>query len=111
MGCKPELAALRKLQKFNTLRLLEMQSQLVQQAEDYEYLCSLDAKVHCPITQSYSTNWETLDEAQGLSGSLQRDAWRKLRDGLEPYCKSTYSNLISHERSLTFPKTTHCYST
>ncbi|KAM0803918.1 hypothetical protein BDR22DRAFT_886215 [Usnea florida] len=78
MGCKPELAALRKLQKFNVLRLLEMQAQLVQQGEDYEYYCSLDAKAHCPITQTYSTNWEALDEAQGLSGSLQRDAWRKL---------------------------------
>ena len=92
MGCKPELAALRKFQKLNVLRLLEMQSELAQLEQEFEICCSLDAKVDCPATQSYSRNWETLNESQGLGGSLQRDSWRKLRNGLESYSeyKSTY---------------------
>ena len=95
MGCKPEMAVLRKFQKLNVLRLLEMQSDLAQQEWEYELLCSLDAEVDCPATRSYQTNWETLNESQGLGGSLQRDAWRKLRDGLEPYSKYTSPQLIS----------------
>ena len=89
MGCKPELAALRKFQKLNVLRLLEMQSDLAQQEWDYELLCSLDANVPCSMTQSYQKDWTALNESQGLGGSLQRDAWRKLRDGLEIYSMCT----------------------
>ena len=85
MGCNPELAILRKFKRVNILRLLEMQSELVQQEREYDMLCSLDAKVDCPTTQSYPRNWTALNESQGLGGSLQRDAWRKLRDGLESY--------------------------
>ncbi len=85
MGCKPEMAILRKFQKLNVLRLLEMQSNLAQQEWEYDILCSLDAKVDCPTTRSYQKNWTALDESQGLGGSDQRDAWRKLRDGLESY--------------------------
>ena len=85
MGCKPELAALRKFQTLNVLRLLEMQSDLAQQEKEYEFLCSLDADTNCPTTRSYQTNWKALGESQGLGGPLQRDAWRKLRDGLESY--------------------------
>ena len=91
MGCKPELAALRKFQKLNVLRLLEMQSNLAQQEREYELLCTLNAQLDCPITQSYSQNWKALNESQGLGGSLQRDAWKKIRDGLETYSESTYS--------------------
>ena len=85
MGCKPELAVLRKFQKLNVLRLLEMQSDLAQQEWDYELLCSLDAEVPCSVTQSYQKDWTSLNESQGLGGSLQRDAWKKLKDGLEIY--------------------------
>lgn len=85
MGCKPEMAALRKFQTLNVLRLLEMQSDLAQQEREYEILCSLDAKVDCPTTRSYQLNWTALDKSQGLGYCYQRDAWRKLRDGLESY--------------------------
>ena len=85
MGSKPELAALRKFQKLNVLRLLEMQSDLAQQEWEYELLCGLDAKVDCPETRSYSSNWKLLNESRGRGGSLQRDAWRRLRNGLESY--------------------------
>ena len=103
MGCKPELAALRKFQKLNVLRLLEMQSNLAQQEWEYELLCSLSAKVDCPTTQSYSKNWKALRESQGLGGSLQRDAWEKIRDGLEQYSKSTSSHLKVWAESLKSP--------
>ena len=89
MGCKPELAALRKFQTLNVLRLLEMQSDLAQQEKEYEILCSLDANTNCATTRSYQTNWKALDESQGLGGPLQRDAWRKLRDGLDSYSMCT----------------------
>lgn len=94
MGCKPEMAVLRKFQNLNILRLLEMQSDLAQQEMDYEFLCSLDAKDDCPTTRSYQRDWTALNDSQGLGGSLQRDAWRKLRDGLELYsmCISSHSN-------------------
>ena len=101
MGCKPELAALRKFQKLNVLRLLEMQSELAQQEWDYELLCSLDAKVACSMTQSYQKDWTALNESQGLGGSLQRDAWRKLRDGLETYSMCTSPRFSSQQKSLT----------
>lgn len=104
MSCKPEMAVLRKFQKLNILRLLEMQSDLAQQEWEYELLCSLDAKVDCPTTRSYQTNWETLNESQGLGGSLQRDAWRKVRDGLELYSKCTSQHLFPREKSLNSPK-------
>ena len=95
MGCKPELAALRKFQTLNVLRLLEMQSDLVQQEKEYEILCSLDANTNCPTTRSYQTSWTALDESQGLGGPLQRDAWRKLRDGLESYSMCMLRHLHS----------------
>ena len=98
MGYKPELAALRKFQKLNVLRLLEMQSDLAQQEWDYELLCSLDAKVDCSMTQSYQKDWTALNESQGLGGSLQRDAWRKLRDGLERYSMCTSPRFISQRK-------------
>ena len=85
MGCKPGMAIFRRFRTLNALRLLEMQSHLVQQEQNYEYLCSLDAKVDCPTSRSYSTNWETLDESSGSSGTLQKDAWREVKDGLESY--------------------------
>lgn len=85
MGCKPEMAVFRKFRTLNALRLLEMQSDLVQQEEDYEFLRSLDAQTNCPITQSYSKDWEALGASLGDGRSLQREAWRKLRDGLETY--------------------------
>lgn len=89
MGCKPELAALRKFQKLNVLRLLEMQSDLAQQEREYEILCSLDAKEDCPTTRSYQSNWTALNDSQGLGYCSQRDAWRKLRDGLGAYSMCT----------------------
>ncbi len=95
MGCKPELAALRKFQKLNVLRLLEMQSDLAQQEWEYELLCSLDAKADCPTTRSYQKNWNTLNGSQGLGGSLQRDAWKKLKEGLESYSKYQSQHFIS----------------
>lgn len=104
MGCKPELAALRKFQKLNVLRLLEMQSELAQQEWEYEHICSEDAKYDCPMTRSYQTNWETLNKSEGVGVSLQRDAWRKLRDGLEAYSKYTPPPVSSREESLTSPK-------
>ena len=85
MGCKPEMAVFRQFRTLNVLRLLEMQSDLVQQEEDYKYICSLDAQTNCPTTRSYSKNWESLNESMGDGGTLQRDAWRKLKDGLESY--------------------------
>ena len=88
MGCKPEMAVFRKFRTLNVLRLLEMQSNITQQEKEYEYICSLDARLDCPITQSYPTNWSTLHESKGEGGTLQRDAWMKLKEGLESY--STY---------------------
>lgn len=85
MGCRPELAILRRFSKLNVLRLLEMQSDLTQQEWEYELICSMDAELDCPVTQTYSKNWKNLDESQGLGGTYQRDAWRKLRGGLESY--------------------------
>lgn len=110
MGCKPEMAALRKFQKLNILRLLEMQSDLAQKECEYEILCSLDAKDGCPKTRSYQTDWTALNESQGMGGSLQRDAWRKLRDGLESYSMSTSTHFDVREESLTLAKTMHYYS-
>lgn len=87
MGCKPDLAILRRFSKLNVLRLLEMQSDLTQQEWEYELICSMDATLDCPVTRSYPKSWKTLDESQGLGGTYQRDAWKKLRDGLESYSK------------------------
>ena len=110
MGCKPEMAVLRRFQKLNILRLLEMQSDLAQKECEYDILCSLDAKVDCPTTRSYQIDWTALNESQGTGGSLQRDAWRKLRDGLESYSMSTSTHVNVREESLTFAKTMHYYS-
>ena len=96
MGYKPELAILRKFGKLNALRLLEMQSELIDQEEEFELICSLDAKEECAVTQSYQTNWEALNDSQGLGGSQQRDAWRKLRGSLEAYSKYYASISILH---------------
>ncbi|KAK0509175.1 hypothetical protein JMJ35_008546 [Cladonia borealis] len=97
MGCKPELAILRKFGKLNILRLLEMQSDLIEQEDKFEFICSLDAKEECSITQSYQNNWEELNESQGLGGSQQRDAWRKLRSGLEAYSKCTVNSALMQQ--------------
>ena len=110
MGCKPELAALRKFQKLNVLRLLEMQSDLAQQEREYELLCSLNAKVNCPATRSYSRNWKTLNESQGLGGSRQRDAWRKLQNGLGSYSEFRSPFFDYRKESLRPHKTLHCSS-
>ena len=85
MGCKPELAVFRRFRSLNVLRLLEMQSNLMQQAQDYKYICSMDAEANCSTTRSYSQNWERLYESSGDGGSLQKDAWKKLSQGLESY--------------------------
>lgn len=85
MGCKPEMAVFRKFRTLNVLRLLEMQSDLTQQEKEYDYIRSLDARLECPITQSYPTSWEILHESKGKGGTKQRDAWRKLKEGLESY--------------------------
>ncbi|KAL9118575.1 MAG: hypothetical protein Q9187_004878 [Circinaria calcarea] len=85
MGCKPELAVLRTFRKLNALRLLEMQSELVQEEQDFEYICGLDSRDECPVTRSYQVDWDVLNGSQGKGGSVQRDAWRKLRDKLEAY--------------------------
>ena len=66
-----------------------MQSDLVQQEREYEILCSLDAKEDCPTTRSYQSNWTALNDSQGLGYCYQRDAWRKLRDGLGAYSMCT----------------------
>ena len=88
MGCKPEMAVFRKFRTLNVLRLLEMQSDLVKQEEEYEYIRSLDARVECPATRSYANNWETLNESSGAGGTIQRDAWKRLKMGLETYSNS-----------------------
>ena len=97
------MAILRKFQKLNVLRLLEMQSDLAQQEMEYEVLCSLGAKVDCPTTRAYQTDWIALNESKGMGGSLQRDAWRKLRDRLDLYSMCQSTHFISRE-SLTYPK-------
>ena len=106
MSCKPELATLRRFRKLNVLRLLEMQADLSQQEWEYDIMCSLDAKVDCTTTQSYQRNWTALDESQGLGGSLQRDAWRKLRNGLESYSMCTSPQSNPRKESLMFSKDT-----
>ena len=104
MGCRPKLAVLRKFGRLNVLRLLEMQSDLAQQEWEYDVLCSLDKKVDCPTTRSYHRDWTALNESQGLGGSLQRDAWRKLRDGLESYSMHPSAYFNSREEILTSSK-------
>ena len=106
MSDKPEMAVFRKFRTLNVLRLLEMQSHLMQQEQDYEYICSLDARVDCSTTRSYPKDWEALAESLGKGGTLQRDAWKKLRSGLEAYSIYTYLQLIAQNGSLTSPKTT-----
>ena len=85
MGCKPEMAVFKKFRTLNVLNLLEMQSELTQQEKVYEHICSLDSRLDCPITRSYPTNWDILHESKGEGGTRQRDAWRKLKEGLESY--------------------------
>ena len=92
MGSNPELAILRRFRKLNVLRLLEMQADLLQQEKDFKFICSLDAEENCPVTQSYQTNWDSLNESQGKGGSQQRDAWRRLREGLDAYSKASKAN-------------------
>ena len=90
MGREPEMAVLRRFRKLNILRLLEMQSNLTQEEKDFETIWSLDAAdADCPISRSYKLDWASLDESKGNGGSKLRDAWRKLRDGLEAYSNST----------------------
>ena len=74
-----------------------MQSDLAQQEKEYEYICSVDARSNCAISRSYSQNWDALNESSGEEMSIQRDAWRKLRDGLEPYSKYAISLLLRLE--------------
>ena len=95
MGCKPEMAVFRNFRTLNVLRLLEMQSGLIQQEKEYEYICSLDARLDCPITRAYPTNWGILHESKGEGGTLQRDAWTKLKEGLESYSTYHYPYLTS----------------
>ena len=88
MGSKPEVAVLRRFRKLNVLRLLEMQSDLVQQERHYANICSQDAKVDCSTSRSYMKDWSVLNESRGLGSTHQRAAWRKLRDGLEAYSQT-----------------------
>ena len=88
MGKKPEMAILRRSRQLNILRLLEMQSELMRQETNYAVLCSKDAKVDCSTSRSYMKNWSVLNESQGRGRTYQRDAWRKLRDGLEAYSQT-----------------------
>lgn len=90
MGCKPEMAVFRKFRTLNALRLLEMQSELADHEQEYQNFHLLDAGVECSITKSYAKDWDALNASQGKSGSLQRDAWRKIKERLESYSKRTY---------------------
>jgi len=87
MGGNPQMAVLRRFRKVNVLRLLEMQSNLAQLEEAYETNCLADASADCPTSRSYMKNWEALDESKGYGKDFQREAWRKLRDGLGDYSK------------------------
>lgn len=98
MGWKPEMAVFRRFRKLNALRLLEMQSSIAEQQKDFEYICSLDAAEDCSITRSYQTDWSCLNESKGKGGSLQRDAWGKLRDKLDTY--SEFGGIGQIQRSL-----------
>ena len=88
MGCKPEMAVFRKFRTLNMLRLLEMQSELVQHEQDYHYICSKDTELDCSISRSYAKDWDKLNESLGKGGTRQRDTWRKLRKGLDVYSKA-----------------------
>lgn len=85
MGWKPEMAVFRRFRKLNALRLLEMQSAIAEQEKEFEYICSLDAQDDCSITRTYQTDWGCLNDSKGKGGSLQRDAWKELRDKLDTY--------------------------
>ena len=88
MGYHPEMAVFRKFRTLNMLRLLEMQSELVQQEQDYHYIFGKDAELDCSISRSYAKDWDKLNESLGKGGTFQRDTWRKLRKGLELYSKA-----------------------
>ena len=85
MGSRPEMAVLKRFRKLNILRLLEMQSKLALMEEEYETNFALDAKVDCPESRSYMKSWAALEESKGVGQTGQRDAWRKIRNGLEEY--------------------------
>ena len=97
MACKPEMAVLRRFNALNILRLLEMQSELVDHEQEYYKLCELDAQTDCPATRSYSTNWEALKASKGLSNTLQGDAWKKGKTALRSYSTDTYLSLMNFE--------------
>ena len=90
MGSHPEMAIFKRFRKLNALRLLEMQSDIMEQQEDWEFLKSIDEKSECPITQSYQISWENLELSEGEGGSQQRNAWRKIKQGLDAYSKVLY---------------------
>lgn len=69
------------------LRLLELQSDLMQREGDYERIYLQDSQIDCATTQSYQRDWERLDESQGIGGTSQRDAWRDIRDRLDAYSR------------------------
>ena len=85
MGRRPELGAFRKFRRLNTLRLLEMQSELVDKEEDFEIEWQIDSESSCPVSRSYQYDWESLESSKGDRGTRQRDTWRALRDKLEAY--------------------------
>ena len=109
MGCKPEMAVFRKFRTLNVLRLLEMQSELADREQEYQDLHLLDAGVDCSITKSYAKDWDALNDSQGKSGTLQRDAWRRIKDRLEPYSKQHISAAtIVLKVPLTIEQTMRC---
>jgi hypothetical protein len=86
-GCKPELAVFRKFRKLNAVKLLDMQSELVQLEEDYRIICSGDAESKCAVTRTYRNDWDALNKSEGRGGACQRNILRKLRGRLDAYSK------------------------
>lgn len=98
MAFKPEMAVFRRFSKLNALRLLELQSELLEQEQEYDYACKLDAVEDCPVTHSYQYNWKSLNDSGGKGGTCQRDKWAKLRERLDLYSEPGNRYRIPHKR-------------
>jgi len=94
MARDPGMGIFRRFRKLNALKLLEMQSHLAEQEEDYERCRSLCASN--PATQAYQTDWKALDESLLTSIGCQAEAWRKTRKMLDRYSMSIMGLLIKY---------------
>jgi len=85
IGSSRELATFRRFDDLNMLRIMRLQSELIDLEDQYNDACNEDDASDDPLRNNYTRSFRDLFDPQHATGNPQRQLFLEINDKLDEY--------------------------